>query len=196
MALLINWTVTQTVVVIKVVSILLVLAVSVYSFIHQYGFILTPVDLKEPSLHVPHVKFVLGAVSPDIYIAFYGLTWPSLCVPHSKFVLSAVSPELRNYDVVELSVNCELKKYYIYVSDRCPTVVDCTAVHYCPPKHSSQVVCRRRCTTCSQIVRNIWKVHPAWLPPLYQKTKIRKKTFQVVHLRLIHFIQMVWIFHS
>ena len=30
------------------------------------------------SLYVPHIKFVLSAVSPDVYTAFYGLTRPLL----------------------------------------------------------------------------------------------------------------------
>ena len=140
------------------------------------------------------VQWVLIFILP--YMELYGL---SLQVPHSKFILCAVSPKLRNYDVVERAMNHELRNYYIDVSDRCPTIVDPTAVQYCTQKNSSQVLFYQRCTNFSQIVQKIWKFHPAWLPPFHQKSKNRNKKTkmrQVVHLRIIHFIQMVQIFHS
>ena len=66
--------VTQNVIVTKVVSIILVLAVSAYSRIRQYGCIWPSMELHGISLYVPHIKFVLGVVIPDLYTAFYGLT--------------------------------------------------------------------------------------------------------------------------
>ena len=74
-------TVTKAVIVIKIVSILLVLAVSVYSLIHQYGCIWPSMDLNGLSLNVPSIKFVLSAVSPNMYTAFYGITRPFFVLP-------------------------------------------------------------------------------------------------------------------